>query len=391
MTGTGRINIEVRPPKDANGLQGTDMSTLWLSWRFHSDDPAHPQPLHVATIELVPQSQKETGVTSGDDAADVAEKIKDAIRKKVSEPQGPRNPQPMSQGEADNCIIEVQRPTQTPGSSTFSSLTIDNVDEIDCACCEPGGQVKTSIDGEEVGTRRDSLVRVVEVELNRKSKDAKPCKVREPADVYPGILAPFGSSMPWDVLGIFPSIVRTLPVGRPAGNPGGEPVGYVQPSVPIAHFRLSFGFQDTALTIRDVWVAFRILNTDPADQLSHMADCLEAAGVRVQVRAGRLAIVSYALGDMPLRAFNFGTNLAAGGFPWHIAIGLWIPDGDPTAPLPERSYSRTESRLRLVDGTFVQTQLEQAVVTHIEPASAPARPAGLSPASAQPRVREVSE
>lgn len=389
MSGTGRINVKVDPPDPKEkekakemggfGLQGEKISTLWFSWRFHSDDAVLP--LHVVEVELVPQGVKGEG-ESGDDATVLANKLKKAIKEKMTKPQGPRNPHPLTQAEVEKITIEEQGliAGSLPGRPTFMAVSIDDIDEIDCACCEPGGQVKITIDGLDVG-RRDG-VKVVDLELNQKNalRDDKVCPVMEPADVIPkGLIQDFGSPViPFRELDILASAgpgpqSPTSGVARSAvGIVGQMPVRLLTEQATRAVlallrfgvFRLHFGLPDTRLAVPEVTVIWRIIDSSPELQLAHIRDALVAARVRVDLDGGRLTILCLEDGNLPLRRFSFTTNLVGRGFPWHIAFGLWVPPGRHAVPEMKAGYQVTEVTKRFGSNKF---EVRESSVVQVAP------------------------
>ena len=107
---------------------------------------------------------------------------------------------------------------------------------------------------------------------------------------------------------------------RAGGGPGGRaPSG----DTAFGVFHLAFGSALGAEDVTWLYVPWRVVRTNPHEQLLHIAECLESAGVECYLEGVALLIIRDWRTLRPVCAFRVTISYAGRGFPWISTVDLW--------------------------------------------------------------------
>lgn len=333
MPGTGHVSIHVCCSSESSwGLDKNRTATLWLSFKFEGEN----EPLHTLTIPVTPFDKKGEG-KPGDDAQDIAEKIAEAIENKVNDSDRTNNPKPLTREQAAKIKVRTVETSETskkgtrarPGVATefvdtWADIQIDDITEIDTACCDGLGKVTTLAYGEDVGTGAASPVKAVALEIQRKEKtnDKSECPQDPPDSIPP--------TKPTDQPAFDDPAVewKDLPFEIAACWPEGGPSADGR-CIPAAALELEFRTDSRRAGEGSVTVCWPVLDDNPLLQCEVIALALRAERIRAYALGNRVVILGDCCGNA-LRSFRTLYSLPGRGFPWHVIWHMW--DGGALLP-----------------------------------------------------------
>ncbi len=88
-------------------------------------------------------------------------------------------------------------------------------------------------------------------------------------------------------------------------------------------FHLASGSSPNAADLSWVFIPWRVMYSNPEEQIVEMARCLQSGGIDCYIDGGSLCILSNLEAGLPIVSFRITVNNAGRGFPWHWNVALW--------------------------------------------------------------------
>jgi len=190
MPGHAGIHIHVScsaEKRKSAGLDGDIQAKLYLSWVPEGEDPRNKSNHRHVAVDVLGAELRPPG-EGGDDAVTVTEALARALHAAGA---------PAARAGTSSIYKPPTKRLKKATVATHGYIELDDVESIDCGCCDDKGKVRIDFYGnvKKRGTRRlrdikpGEPVEVIPVRLGLKPKGSCP-PLREPLDPTPGPLGP---------------------------------------------------------------------------------------------------------------------------------------------------------------------------------------------------------